>query len=56
MYTKHNILEKAVTIENKLRTETSQNEKKRLYARFSDLDMERARYIRSADKKCKLIK
>jgi len=55
MYTKHKIFEKTVSIENKLCTETSQKEKEKLYARFSDLDMERAHYMYSADKKCKLI-
>ena len=50
------IFEKAVTIENTLRTETSQNEKQRLHARFSELDIERARYMHYADKKCNLIK
>ena len=45
-----------MAIESKLNTLLPQDERQLLYAKFSKLDLERTRYTRSADMKCKLIK
>ena len=53
LYGKHRILSRATALENDLRKIYNLEELQKLQHKFSALDMERVRYMKKAEHKCK---